>query len=85
MAGSDGYDWTPPTIGQRLVAWRKAQGLSQRELARQIGLDPGTLSRIEQGRAGSPNRRVRQAIEALLRISDVRLDALSDQNRGTDR
>jgi len=73
------YEWlgfcpvepTPTSIGPRLVAWRKAQGLSQHEVAEQLGLDPGTLSRTEQGKLGSPNRRVRRAIEALLRMSAV--------------
>jgi transcriptional regulator with XRE-family HTH domain len=59
------------SIGGRLVAWRKAQGLSQREVADRLGLDPGTLSRTEQGKLGSPNRRIRRAIEMLFRMSDI--------------
>jgi transcriptional regulator with XRE-family HTH domain len=62
---------TPAAIGDRLVAWRKAQGLSQQEVADHLGLDAGTLSRTEQGKLGSPNRRVRRAIEALLKMSAV--------------
>jgi transcriptional regulator with XRE-family HTH domain len=73
------YEWlgycpvqpAPTAIGDRLVAWRKALGLSQHEVAQRLGLDPGTLSRTEQGKVGSPNRRVRRAIEALLKMSAV--------------
>lgn len=62
---------TPMGIGRQLVACRQAQGLSQRDVARQLGLDPGTLSRTEQGRLGSTNRQVRRAIKALLGTSAV--------------
>ncbi len=73
------YNWlgycpvgpTPAGIGERLVAWRKAQGLSQHAAAKQLGLDPGTVSRIEQDRLGRPSSRVRQTIEILLRMSDT--------------
>ena len=32
-----------------LLAYRRALGLSQRDLARQLGVDPGTVSRWEKG------------------------------------
>ena len=63
------FEPTPISIGPRLVAWRKAHGLSQQEVAQQLGLDPGTLSRTEQGKLGGPNRRVRRAIEGLSQMS----------------
>lgn len=37
-------------IGQRIKDLRKEQGLEAKELAQRIGIDPGNLSRIEQGR-----------------------------------
>jgi len=37
------------TFAQRLVSHRKAQGISQRDFARQIGVDPSTLARWERG------------------------------------
>ena len=40
---------TGSTIGERLVAHRKSRGLTQREFARELGVDPGTLSRWELG------------------------------------
>jgi hypothetical protein len=43
-----GYDPRPEprTFGERLRAARERAGLSERALARQLGLDPGTLSRL---------------------------------------
>ena len=63
----------PTNIGARLVAWRKAQGLSQVDLAGRLDVDPGTLSRVESGSPRRPSRRVRTAIEALLQMSGVSL------------
>ena len=36
------------TLGELLVKYRKEIGLSQKKLARQIGIDPTTLSRLER-------------------------------------
>lgn len=40
------------TLGGRLLHYRKAQGMTQKQLAQAIGIDPATLSRLErnQGR-----------------------------------
>jgi transcriptional regulator with XRE-family HTH domain len=32
-----------------MIAWRKARGLTQVKLARLLGVEPSTLSRIESG------------------------------------
>jgi predicted transcriptional regulator len=64
---------TRATVGARLVTWRRAQGLSQPDIARHLGIDVSTVSRAEQGRLRSPNRRVRREIEALVRMAEVRL------------
>jgi transcriptional regulator with XRE-family HTH domain len=50
--GYDPFPNDPTTISQKLLKYRKLHGLSQEELARQIGIDPTTLGRIErnQGR-----------------------------------
>jgi transcriptional regulator with XRE-family HTH domain len=37
------------TAGQRLREWRKAQGLTQREVADLVGEDQSTISRLEKG------------------------------------
>jgi transcriptional regulator with XRE-family HTH domain len=36
----------------RLRALREARGLSLRQVARDAGIDPGTLSKVERGRRG---------------------------------
>jgi len=38
------------TLGERIKHYRYVMGISQKELARQIGIDPGTLSRLERDR-----------------------------------
>jgi len=38
------------TIGGRLLQYRKGRGITQKELAKQIGIDPTTLSRLERNR-----------------------------------
>gem|GEM_PF-3056129 len=46
-----GYDLAPnepKTLGEKLLKYRRDQGMTQKELARQIGIDPGTLSRLER-------------------------------------
>jgi transcriptional regulator with XRE-family HTH domain len=45
-----GYNPLPPakTLGEELVRYLTALGLTQKEAARQIGVDPGTLARWER-------------------------------------
>lgn len=50
-----GYDPSvsnPNTLGGRLLRHRQLRGMTQKDLARRIGIDPATLSRLErnQGR-----------------------------------
>ena len=46
-----GYDPIPieNTFADRLLALRRRSGLAQRELAQELAVDPGTLSRWERG------------------------------------
>lgn len=46
-----GYDPLPEpqNLGERLARHRKLEGLSQREMAEKLGVDPGTLGRWERG------------------------------------
>lgn len=55
-----------PGIGQRLMAARLQRGLSQSDVARDAGLAPSYLSRIENGRIQPAFRTVMQ-IAAVLR------------------
>lgn len=44
----------PETFGSRLAHYRGRAGILQRDLARQIGMDPAYLNRIERGRIKPP-------------------------------
>ncbi len=39
----------PRTLSDRLIAFRRLRGLSIKELARQLGIDGGTLGKWEKG------------------------------------
>jgi transcriptional regulator with XRE-family HTH domain len=38
-------------FGKRIVAYRKMRGLTQKEFAHQLGIDPTTMSRWEKGKS----------------------------------
>jgi transcriptional regulator with XRE-family HTH domain len=51
-----GYDPTPTdlkALHETLLQYRKRRGMSQKELAKQIGIDPATLSSLERNRGRS--------------------------------
>ncbi len=56
-----GYNPFPPpqTLPERLAAVRKALGLSQRNLAKSLGVDPGTLQGWEAGQHEPIGRNVK--------------------------
>jgi len=72
-------DWT---FGGRLRAAREAQGLSRRRVAALVGLDEGTVARLEQG-VPRMARRSHRAIEKLLRTHGKRPGAVRERNRTT--
>lgn len=48
-----GYDPAPDeptTLGEKLRKYRMHRGITQKELARQVGIDPTTLSRLERNK-----------------------------------
>jgi len=48
-----GYDPMPgdtENLGEKMLRYRKCRGVSQKELAKQMGIDPTTLSRLERNR-----------------------------------
>jgi transcriptional regulator with XRE-family HTH domain len=55
----------PETLAERLRARRQAEGLSQRELAARLGVDPTTVARLERGRMPKALR-VRRALEIFI-------------------
>ena len=53
------------TLAERLLNRRKASGITQKEFARQIGVDPSTLARWERGEREAKGR-FQKIIEAVL-------------------
>jgi transcriptional regulator with XRE-family HTH domain len=51
--GYDRISVVPKTLGEKLFQYRKSHGLNQKHLAKMIGIDPATLSRVERGRTDS--------------------------------
>jgi transcriptional regulator with XRE-family HTH domain len=62
-----GYDPLPPgtTLAEILRRYRKVHGLSQREFARKLGIDPGTVDDWESGRH-HPMRRLMVKLQQLI-------------------
>ena len=42
------FETSAKSIGEKIITYRKLRGLSQKQLARQLGIDPGTLSKWER-------------------------------------
>lgn len=62
--GNDPFGEGGP-LGERLKQYRKAHGITQKDLARQLGVDPGTLGRWENGRRPCDESRQRELIAFL--------------------
>ena len=54
--GYDPYSTQAGSLGERIVAYRRAAGLSQKELARRLGIDPSTLGNWERGEKQPPSK-----------------------------
>jgi len=63
--GYSPYDTQSGTLGKRIVACRHTMGLTQKELARRLAIDPSTLGRWERG-AGRQSKRHRERLLAFL-------------------
>jgi ribosome-binding protein aMBF1 (putative translation factor) len=57
-----------PAFGGRIRAAREAEGLSERELARTLGLDPGTVGAWEGDQVSRPYPRIRRLFERYLAL-----------------
>ena len=64
--GRDPHDTQTDSLGERLVACRRAAGLSQKELARRLGIDPTTLARWERGER-EPSARLAAKLHSFLK------------------
>jgi transcriptional regulator with XRE-family HTH domain len=49
---------TPKTLGEQIAAARRRDGLTQRELAQKLGVDPTTVQAWEAGRLTKPYPRL---------------------------
>lgn len=52
------------TLGQKIVTYRMLQGLSQKELASLLGIDPSTLGRIEHDK-NQVNKRILKQLSTM--------------------
>ena len=59
------YDTQSGGLGKRIIACRRVMGLSQKELAGRLGVDPSTLARWESER-GCPSEKHRERLLAFL-------------------
>jgi transcriptional regulator with XRE-family HTH domain len=58
------YEKTPKTLGESIINARRLSGITQKELAIRLGIDPGTLSNWEKGKD-------RPSEESLQTLSDL--------------
>jgi transcriptional regulator with XRE-family HTH domain len=66
----------PETVGVSAGGRRRATGLRREELAALAGISVDYLTRLEQGRAGSPSAQVVESLSRALRLSDVEREHL---------
>ncbi|HUV94849.1 MAG TPA: helix-turn-helix transcriptional regulator [Anaerolineae bacterium] len=59
------YDTQPQALGKRIVLWRRMLGLTQREVAQRLGVDPGTLGCWERD-GGRPSKELRERLDIFL-------------------
>lgn len=65
--GYSPFEASGQSLGERLCNYRRKTGLSQKKLAREIGIDPSTLSRLEKTSSRCFNKVVKKATDFLSR------------------
>ena len=63
--GYNPYDTQSGGLGKRIVAYRRAMGITQKELALRLGVEPSTLGRWER-EEGQPSEKNRDRLEVFL-------------------
>lgn len=66
------YDTSSTSLGERIVAMRHAMGMSQERLARDLRVDPTTLSRWERGEGKPFTKHMRKLTALPSSIADLR-------------
>ena len=56
----------PESLAEKLLVGRKALGITQQEMARRLGVDPTTLSRLERGKGRRPSPETLRKIAPLM-------------------
>ena len=54
----------PPTLGETIRHYRRLRGISQKELARMLGIDPSTLARCESDK--EPSSILKQRLKSMM-------------------
>jgi transcriptional regulator with XRE-family HTH domain len=70
------------SIGERIRQYRYGHGISQKELARQIGIDPGTLSRVERGQEHCQMCVIKRVLAFFEESPNSSEDVVPTENRG---
>ena len=60
----------PKTLGEKLLKYRRDRSITQKQLARRVGIDPSTLSRLERNK--------RKCFPSVLSRVEAFLDAEQD-------
>ena len=59
------FNGEPKTLGERIVNYRRLLGITQKELAKSLGVDPSTLGRWERD-TGKPLKRLLESLNSLM-------------------
>ena len=71
-----GYNPLPVagSLSEKLKAARRTLGLSQRAMAKRLGIDPGTLQAWESGKGRCPSKKLQRIIDDFLKARELDLD-----------
>jgi transcriptional regulator with XRE-family HTH domain len=55
-------------LGEKIRAYRRSLGITQKKLAQELGIDPTTLARWERGKTSTKGERTKEAVAQLFLI-----------------
>ena len=55
----------PKTLGEKIIAWRRQNGVTRKSLARQLGIDEAALAKREMGIASTSEKKAVQLTDFL--------------------